>query len=138
MGEQVAVIGGTGFLGANIVAELLNAGYTPIVVARHPEKAAAALPDVRVEARYSDITDPGSLRAALHSCAYVHAVAAMASELYTRPSPEKEAGRYPATITLALSQVSLDLEHRDPLRSFPLSFSGFYPIAQPADLRYSV
>ena len=34
MGEQVAVVGGTGFLGANVVAELLNAGYTPVIVAR--------------------------------------------------------------------------------------------------------
>ena len=89
MNENVAVVGGTGFLGANVVAELLNADYTPVVVARHPEKVAAALPDVQVETRYGDLTDPNSLRMALRGCAYVHTVAAMASELYTSPSPEK-------------------------------------------------
>ena len=91
MADTVAVVGGTGFLGANVVAELVNAGYTPVVVARHPEKVAAALPDVQVETRYGDLTDPKSLRTALEGCVYVHTVAAKASELYTSPSPEKEA-----------------------------------------------
>jgi dihydroflavonol-4-reductase len=89
MSHRVAVVGGTGFLGANVVAELLRAGYTPVVVARHPEKLAKALPDVEVETRCGDVTDPDSLRTALEGCTYVHNTAAMASDLYRSPTPEK-------------------------------------------------
>ncbi len=62
MDDKVAVIGGTGFLGSNLVVELLKAGYTPVVVARRPDKIAKVLPDVNVEARRGDLTDLNSLR----------------------------------------------------------------------------
>jgi len=86
MGENVAVVGGTGFLGANIVVELAEAGYTPIVVARRPERIKLALPDMEVEARYGDLTKPDSLRTALQGCTYVHSVAAMMGDIFTSPN----------------------------------------------------
>ena len=87
MGEKVAVVGGTGFLGANIVVALAEAGYTPIVVARRPERIKVALPEIEVEARYGDLTKPDSLRAALQGCTYVHSVAAMMGDIFTSPNP---------------------------------------------------
>jgi len=88
MGESVAVVGGTGFLGANLVAELAEAGYTPIVVARSPEKAERPLPDLEVETRYGDITKPDSLRSALKGCTYVHTVAGIVGDIFTDPNPD--------------------------------------------------
>ena len=89
MNENVAVVGGTGFLGANLVVALADAGYTPIVVARRPERVAVALPGLEVEARYGDITKPDSLRPALEGCTYVHSVAAMMGDVFTSPNPNQ-------------------------------------------------
>ena len=87
MGEKVAVVGGTGFLGANLVVALAETDYTPIVVARRPERVSEALPDLQVEARYGDITKPDSLQTALQGCTYVHSVAAMMGDIFTSPNP---------------------------------------------------
>jgi len=81
--EKVAVIGGTGFLGSHIVLQLLAAGYTPIAIARRPERIAQALPGVEVEARYGDLVDIDSLRSALQGCTMVFCVAAMMEEILT-------------------------------------------------------
>ena len=88
MDDKVAVIGGTGFLGSNLVVELLKAGYTPVVVARRPDKIAQVLPDVNVEARRGDLTDLNSLRSALQGCGVVHCVAALMSQIFTSPSSD--------------------------------------------------
>jgi dihydroflavonol-4-reductase len=89
MSKKVAVVGGTGFLGANLVVALADAGYTPIVVARRPERVAQALPDLEVEARYGDITKPDSLPTALQGCTYVHSLAAMMGDIFTSPNPDQ-------------------------------------------------
>jgi dihydroflavonol-4-reductase len=81
--EKVAVIGGTGFLGSHVVSQSLEAGYTPIAIARRPERIAAALPGVEVEARYGDLVEIDSLRSALKGCTKVYVVAAMMEEIYT-------------------------------------------------------
>jgi dihydroflavonol-4-reductase len=88
MDEKVAVIGGTGFLGSNLVVELLKAGYTPIVVARRPDRIAKVLPGVHVETRRGDLTDLDSLRSALQGCNVVHSVAAMMSPVFTSTTPD--------------------------------------------------
>jgi dihydroflavonol-4-reductase len=89
MSEKVAVVGGTGFLGTNLVVALADAGYTPIVVARRPERVAQVLPGLAVEARYGDITNPDSLRTALQGCTYVHTLAAMMGDIFTSPNPNQ-------------------------------------------------
>jgi dihydroflavonol-4-reductase len=89
MGDNVAVVGGTGFLGANLIVALTEAGYTPVAVARRPERIKLALPEFAVEARYGDITDIDSLRTALRGCTYVHAVAAMMGDIFTDPNREQ-------------------------------------------------
>ena len=81
--EKVAVIGGTGFLGSHIVMQLLEAGYTPVAIARRPERIAQALPGVEVEVRYGDLLDIDSLRSALRGCTKVFCVAAMMEEILT-------------------------------------------------------
>jgi dihydroflavonol-4-reductase len=88
MSEKVAVIGGTGFLGSNLVTELLKAGYIPIVVARKPDRIAKVLPGIDVEARQGDLTDLDSLHSALKGCDMVHSVAALMSQVYVNPSPD--------------------------------------------------
>lgn len=89
-GERVAVVGGTGYLGSHIVLQLLKAGYAPVVVARTPEKAAKVLPDVQVELRKGDVTDPAGLRRALDGCTYVHSVAALLTQVFTAATPVQE------------------------------------------------
>jgi len=86
--EKVAVIGGTGFLGSNLVMALLKAGYTPVAVARRPNKIAKVLPGVNVEARRGDLTDLDSLRSAHQGCDVVHSVAALMSQVYVSPNPD--------------------------------------------------
>src|SRR5213592_1266481 len=54
------VTGGTGFIGANIVRELLAAGATVRVLAR-PGGDRRALEGVKVEIAEGDLTDPASL-----------------------------------------------------------------------------
>ncbi|MFN2291820.1 MAG: NAD-dependent epimerase/dehydratase family protein [Anaerolineae bacterium] len=85
--ERVAVIGGTGFLGSNLVLQLLEAGYTPVAIARRPERIAKVLPGIEVEARYGDLVDIDSLRSALRGCNAVYCVAAMMQEIYTSRNP---------------------------------------------------
>jgi dihydroflavonol-4-reductase len=85
--EKVAVIGGTGFLGSNLVLQLLEAGYTPVAIARRPERIAQALPGVEVEVRHGDLVEIDSLRSALKGCTKVFCVAAMMQEIYTSRNP---------------------------------------------------
>ncbi|NIV30110.1 MAG: NAD(P)H-binding protein, partial [Anaerolineae bacterium] len=85
--EKVAVIGGTGFLGASLVLQLLEAGFRPVAIARRPERIAQALPGVEVEARQGDLVDIDSLRSALQGCNAVYCVAAMMEEIYTSRNP---------------------------------------------------
>jgi len=85
--EKVAVIGGTGFLGSHVVLQSLEAGYTPIAIARRPERIAQALPGVEVEARFGDLVDIDSLRSALQGCTKVFCVAAMMEEIYASLNP---------------------------------------------------
>ena len=85
--KNVAVIGGTGFLGSTLILQLLEAGYTPIAIARRPERIVQALPGVEVEARRGDLVDIDSLRSALRGCDAVNCVAAMMQEIYTSRNP---------------------------------------------------
>ena len=87
MGEKVAVVGGAGFLGANVVFTLAEAGYTPIVVSRRPERIRRAVPEMVIETRYGDMTKPDTLRDALQGCTYVQTVAALLGDIFTDPNP---------------------------------------------------
>jgi dihydroflavonol-4-reductase len=80
-------VGGTGFLGANLVVHLTQAGHTPVVVARRPERARALFPGLEIEARYGDLADPVSLRQALAGSACVHSVAGVVGGVFTSPNP---------------------------------------------------
>jgi uncharacterized protein YbjT (DUF2867 family) len=63
----VAVFGGTGFLGRNIVARLRARGLAVRVVARHPELAERIFGEPRPELSYQagDVLDEGSAAAAI-------------------------------------------------------------------------
>jgi len=121
--EKVAVIGGTGFMGSHLVLQLREAGYTPIAVARHPERIAKALPGVEVEARYGDLVEIDSLRSALQGCSVVYCVAAMMQEIYTsRNSDHREAAvRTNVEGTLNALRVAVELGAR---RAIVTSSSG--------------
>ncbi len=87
---KVAVVGGTGYLGSHIVLMLLDAGYEPVVVTRHPEKLAELLPCVHVEARRADVTESDDLGAALKGCTYVHSTVALLNQVFHSPFPKVE------------------------------------------------
>ena len=65
----VAVFGGTGFLGRNIVAHLRTKGLAVRVVARHPERAERIFGEPRPELSYQagDLLDEKSTAAAIDS-----------------------------------------------------------------------
>jgi dihydroflavonol-4-reductase len=69
------VTGGTGFIGANVARELVEAGDTVRVLAR-PGSDRRALADVPVEFVEGDLLDPASLRRAVRGVQTVYHVAA--------------------------------------------------------------
>ena len=91
-GSRIAVVGGTGFLGAHIVRELALAGYQPVAVARRPEVIAEIWPQLNVEARMGDVGDLASLQTAFAGCAAVHSTVALVDQAFmsTRPKVEEE------------------------------------------------
>ncbi len=88
MKHPVAVVGGSGFLGSNLVAELIQAGHTPVVISRHPEKIAQALAGLDVETRPADWADLDRLRLVLRGCEVVHCVAGEVKEIYGSSSSD--------------------------------------------------
>ncbi|MFQ5521102.1 MAG: hopanoid-associated sugar epimerase [Candidatus Methylomirabilia bacterium] len=72
---RVLVTGGTGFVGANLVRELLADGYTVRVLVR-PRSTRQALEGCDVELVEGDLLDPESLRRAVGSAKLVFHVAA--------------------------------------------------------------
>lgn len=69
------VTGGTGFVGANLVRELVATGASVRVLAR-PTSDRRALIDLRVEVVVGDLLDPASLRPALVGVSVLYHVAA--------------------------------------------------------------
>ena len=63
--RKVTVFGGTGFLGQRVVRHLLERDFSVRVAARHPERIAALIPDVQLDAILADINDDRSVAAAV-------------------------------------------------------------------------
>jgi NADH dehydrogenase len=62
---MILVAGGTGFVGAGIVRELARRGKPVAVLSRNAETAAKRFPGLNVDYRKGDVTEPGTLPAAL-------------------------------------------------------------------------
>ena len=99
------VTGATGFIGANVVRALLEAGASVRVLTRHGSDT-RNLTGLPVEMAYGDVRDIASLRPALQSCHTLYHVAAHYS-LWT-PHPEE---MYATNVqgTTNLLQVALAL-----------------------------
>jgi len=69
------VTGATGFIGGEVVRQLIAAGHTVVAVVRSPEKA-QALKNLGVEIHQGDITDKASLRAPMTGADGVFHIAA--------------------------------------------------------------
>jgi dihydroflavonol-4-reductase len=99
------VTGATGFIGANVVRALLDAGVAVRVLTRHGSNT-SNLTDLAVETAYGDVRDIASLRPALQGCDTLYHVAAHYS-LWT-PRPDD---MYATNVqgTTNLLQVALEL-----------------------------
>ncbi len=62
---MVLVVGGTGFVGGGIVRELARREVPVAVLSRDPARHADRFPELPIEYRKGDVTDPASLSAAL-------------------------------------------------------------------------
>ncbi|MCY7352931.1 MAG: NAD(P)H-binding protein [Cytophagaceae bacterium] len=62
---NIAIIGATGLLGKPVTQQLIDAGFTVTILARHPEQAQALFPNTRVVK--ADLRDPASLAAGLQN-----------------------------------------------------------------------
>ena len=69
--KRIAVFGGSGFLGAAIVARLIATGMAVRVATRHPDKVlprTASESVTAIESVYADIRDEDSLALAIAGC----------------------------------------------------------------------
>ncbi|RLE35824.1 NAD-dependent dehydratase, partial [Candidatus Acetothermia bacterium] len=80
---KALVTGATGFIGANIVRALLNAGYEVRALVR-PESDRRNLDGLDIEFATGDVRDPGSLQRAMQGCELVFHAAALYS-FWVRP-----------------------------------------------------
>ena len=72
------VTGASGFVGSNLIRELVESGYTPVAFIRESSPT-DNLKDVEVEIRYGDIRDEESLERAMNGCQVVFHTAALYS-----------------------------------------------------------
>lgn len=62
---NIAVIGATGLIGKPVTQQLIDAGFTVTILARHPEQAKSLFPTTRVV--QADIQQPDSIQAGLQN-----------------------------------------------------------------------
>src|SRR5687768_9087599 len=78
-GMRILVTGGTGYVGAHIVAALIEQGHDVRMLVRRPEQVAASLGPLRVavsDLHIGDVLDADSVNRALDGCdGVVHAAA---------------------------------------------------------------
>ncbi len=65
---MILVVGGTGFVGGAIVRELARRGKSVAVLSRDPARHVGRFPELSVEFRRANVTDPASLTATLAGC----------------------------------------------------------------------
>ncbi|HJW83702.1 MAG TPA: NAD-dependent epimerase/dehydratase family protein, partial [Anaerolineae bacterium] len=80
------VTGGTGFLGANLAAGLLERGWQ-VRILRRSSSPLDAVKDLSIEHAIGDVLDPSSLLAAMRGVDIVFHVAAVS--IYWRSRPEQ-------------------------------------------------
>lgn len=66
--RTICVIGGTGFVGRSLCAELCRAGYAIRVPTRNRQRARRLLVLPGLDLRQADVHDPATLRQLLHGC----------------------------------------------------------------------
>src|SRR5512139_1031317 len=82
---KALVTGGTGFLGANLAAELLRRGWC-VRILRRQTSPLDAVKDLEVEHAIGDVNDFDSLRAAMRGVEVVFNVAAVSQYWRSRPA----------------------------------------------------
>lgn len=123
------VTGATGFIGANVVRALLDAGTAVRVLVRHSSDT-RNLTGLPVEMAYGDVRDIDSLRSALRGCHTLYHVAAHYS-LWT-PHPED---MYATNVqgTRNLLQVALELEIQKVVYTSSVATIGLPDDGSPGD-----
>jgi nucleoside-diphosphate-sugar epimerase len=108
----VLVTGGTGYLGSHTVAALTTAAHRGRVLARSPDRVAAALEPLGVsgvETSIGDVTDPVAVESALDRCeAVVHAASVFSMD--PRRADEVRAVKVRSTDTVLGSAHRLALD----------------------------
>jgi len=66
--KTICLVGGTGFVGRHLVAQLSDAGYRCRVLTRHPQRHAALRLSPQVQLEVVDPSDPAALSAACSGC----------------------------------------------------------------------
>ena len=126
--RNVLVTGGTGFIGSNLVFELLNEGCTVRVLRRRTSDL-RALGDADVEHVIGDLRDAASVRRALEGCDTVFHTAAMVS--YWRKEREE---MYEVNIggTRTIVELCLELGVERLVHTSSIAAVGFAEDGNPA------
>lgn len=126
---SILVTGATGFIGANLVRALLEAGRAVRVLVR-PSSNTHNLHNLPIETVYGDLLDVSSLRRALNGCHTLYHVAAHYS-LWT-PDPKT---LYSINVdgTASLFQTALDCGLEKVVYTSSVATIGLPPDGQPGD-----
>jgi dihydroflavonol-4-reductase len=76
--KNILITGGTGFIGSNLAASLVQQGFT-VRILRRPSSNLFNVASLSVEHRIGDVRNPESLRSAMRGCDTVFHAAAMVS-----------------------------------------------------------
>jgi len=81
--HTICLIGGTGFVGRHLAAELTRRGYSIRVLTRHRERCRALLVFPDLELVETDVHEPGALAEGIAGCAVVVNLAGILNEVRT-------------------------------------------------------
>jgi UDP-glucose 4-epimerase len=110
--KKIAVIGGAGFVGTNLIKQLSKMGQDVLVVDDLSTGLRSNLQGVKCEFHQVSITDESAIRRALHSCDYIFHLAARGSVPRSIKNPD---ATFDVNVKGTLNILNYAREHQVPI-----------------------